>query len=98
MTSSNASTLAQAKEGDVKAISSLLNSTLQPKGITAKASIKNSCLYIMLESMKVPPQKALVDFMQKVFSSFSVDNCHEVKVYGRQERRFQIGQRVLKSV
>lgn len=84
MTSSNATTLAQAKQGDVKAIASLLNRTLQPKGITAKASIKNSCLYIMLESAKVPPQKALVDFMQKVFSSFSVDNCHEVKVYGRQ--------------
>ena len=84
MTSSHAITLAQAKQGDVKAIASLLNSKLQPKGITAKASIKNSCLHIMLESAKVPQQKSLVDFLQKVFSSFSVDDCHEVKVYGRQ--------------
>ena len=84
MTSSHAITLAQAKQGDVKAIASLLNSKLQPKGITAKASIKNSCLHIMLEWAKVPPQKPLVDFIQKVFSSFSVDNCQEVKVYGRQ--------------
>jgi tetratricopeptide (TPR) repeat protein len=84
MTSSHAITLAQAKQGDVKAIASWLNSKLQPKGITAKASIKNSCLHIMLESAKVPPQKPLVDSLQKVFSSFSVNDCHEVKVYGRQ--------------
>jgi hypothetical protein len=79
MTSSHGATLAQAKQGDVKAIASWLNSKLQPKGITAKASIKNSCLHIMLESAKVPPQKPLVDSLQKVFSNFSVDNCHEAK-------------------
>ncbi|MCT7967037.1 hypothetical protein NG799_11885 [Laspinema sp. D1] len=46
-----------AKQGDAKAIATLMNRKLQPKGITAKASMKNDCLQIMLESAQVPPKK-----------------------------------------
>jgi hypothetical protein len=40
-----------AKQGDAQAIASLMNRQLQPKGITAKATIDNSCLQIMLLSL-----------------------------------------------
>ena len=50
MESSQASLLAQAKQGDPKAIATLLNHKLQSKGITTRASVKNSCLHIMLEA------------------------------------------------
>ncbi|MBD1943261.1 GUN4 domain-containing protein [Coleofasciculus sp. FACHB-712] len=83
MESSQASLLAQAKQGDAKAIATLLNHKLQSKGIIAKASVKNSCLHIMLEAAKTPAQRPLVDFLQKSFVGFTVDNWHVVKVYGR---------------
>lgn len=83
MESSQASLLAQAKQGDAKAIATLLNHKLQSKGITAKASVKNSCLHIMLESAKKPAQQPLVDSLRKSFSSFTVDAWSAVKVYGR---------------
>lgn len=84
MESSQASLLAQAKQGDAKAIATLLNHKLQSKGITAKASVKNSCLHIMLEAAKTPAQQLLVDFLRKSFAGFTVDAWRVVKVYGRQ--------------
>jgi tetratricopeptide (TPR) repeat protein len=83
MESSQPSLLAQAKQGDAKAIATLLNQKLQPKGITAKASIKNSCLHIMLEAAKAPPQQPLVDFIRKGLAGLAIDDWCTVKVYGR---------------
>lgn len=83
MESSQPSLLAQAKQGDAKAIATLLNQKLQPKGITAKASIKNSCLHIMLEAAKTPRQQPLVDFIRKGLACLAVDSWCAVKVYGR---------------
>lgn len=83
MESSQAALLAQAKQGDAKAIAALLNQKLQPKGITAKASIKNSCLHIMLEAAKAPPQQPLVDFIRKGLADLAVNDWCAVKVYGR---------------
>jgi len=83
MESSQLSLLAQAKQGDAKAIVTLLNQKLQSKGITAKASIKNSYLHIMLEAAEAPPQKPLVDFIRKGLAGLAVDDWCAVKVYGR---------------
>ncbi len=83
MESSQPSLLAQAKQGDAKAIATLLNQKLQPKGIAAKASIKNSCLHIMLEAAKTPQQQPLVDFIRKGLARLAVDSWCAVKVYGR---------------
>jgi hypothetical protein len=54
-----------SKEGNPQAIATLINRQLQPKGITAKAAIKNGCLQIMLESAQVLNQQALVPFIRK---------------------------------
>ena len=42
---------------DVNAIANLLNQTLQPQGIAAKAALKDVCLQIMLESAQVPDRQ-----------------------------------------
>ncbi|MEB3359448.1 MAG: GUN4 domain-containing protein [Synechococcales bacterium] len=83
MENSKATLVEQAKRGNAKAIATLLNHKLQAKGITAKASIKDSCLHIMLEAAKMPAQQPLIDFFRKSFSNFTVDGCCTVKVYGR---------------
>lgn len=73
-----------AKQGDVQAIASLMNRSLQPKGITAKVALKEACLQVMLESAQVPNQQALIEFVRKGIKGLGVISIERVKVYGRQ--------------
>ncbi len=58
-----------AKQGNSKAIATLINRQLQPKGITVKANFKDRCLQIVLESAQIPDQEALVVFIRKGITS-----------------------------
>ena len=81
----NASNMLQlAKQGDPKAIASLINRQLQPRGITTKASLKDGFLQIMLESASVPKQQVMVTGLRKLIASFDVESIQKVKVYGKQ--------------
>jgi hypothetical protein len=73
-----------AKQGDVKAIAALMNRQLQPKGITAKVALKDGCLQIMLESVEVPDQQALVTFICKGITGLGAELIEKVKIYGLQ--------------
>ena len=73
-----------AKQGDIKAIAALMNRQLQPKGITAKVALKDSCLQIMLESVEVPDQQALVTFICKGITGLGAELIEKVKIYGLQ--------------
>ena len=83
MTTSQTNILEKAKNGQPDAIAALLNRNLQPKGITAKASVKNNCFWIMLEAAKTPPQKQLVEFIRQAFTKLEVDAYATVKIYGK---------------
>jgi hypothetical protein len=92
-----------AKQGNAKAIATLMNRQLQPKGITAKAVFKEGCLQIMLESAQVPNQQVLVAFVGKGITSLGVESIERVKVYGRQtdtnvptwSQEFELGEQQL---
>lgn len=73
-----------AKQGNAHAIATLMNRQLQPKGITAKAALKYGCLQIMLESVQVPNQQALVAFVHKGITGLGAASIKKVKVYGCQ--------------
>jgi hypothetical protein len=73
-----------AKQGNAKAIATLMNRQLQPKGITAKAALKDSCLQVMLESAQAPNQQALVAFVRKGITGLGAESIKSVKIYGRQ--------------
>ncbi|GAB4187961.1 MAG: hypothetical protein Fur006_28210 [Coleofasciculaceae cyanobacterium] len=73
-----------AKQGNAKAIATLMNRQLQPKGITAKAALKDGCLQIMLESAQVPNQEAFVAFIRKGISGLGATSIEKLKIYGRQ--------------
>ena len=83
MTTSQTNILEKAKNGQPDAIATLLNRNLQPKGITAKASVKNNCFWIMLEGAKTPPQKQLVEFIRQAFTKLEVDAYATIKIYGK---------------
>jgi uncharacterized protein (DUF697 family) len=73
-----------AKQGDAQAIATFMNRPLQPKGITAKAVMKNDCLQILLEAAQVPNQQVLVPLINKWISNLGADSIKKVKVFGRQ--------------
>ncbi|MFB2837762.1 EcsC family protein [Floridanema evergladense] len=73
-----------AKQGDAGAIATFMNRSLQSKGITAKAGMKNDCLQIMLEAAQVPNQQVLVPLINKWMSNLGAESIKKVKVFGRQ--------------
>ncbi len=75
--------LERAKLGDAKAIASLLNRSLSPKGITIKANLKGNCLRVMLESFQVPPQANVVQFVHQGLRKLQAEPIKTVTIYGR---------------
>jgi len=73
-----------AKQGDANAIATLINRVLQPQGITAKASIKNGCLQIMLEAQPAPDQQVIVSLVYDELVSLGINSFNRVKIYGRE--------------
>jgi len=73
-----------AKQGNPEAIATLINRSLQPKGITAKVSLKDGCLQVLLKSAQIPDQQALVPFIRKGLTTLGVPSVKRVKVYGSQ--------------
>ncbi|MBD1863864.1 MULTISPECIES: hypothetical protein [Trichocoleus] len=84
MTSSQPDLLKPAKQGNIEAIAALMNRLLQPKNITAKASLKDNCLQMMLESEQVPNQQVLVEFVRKSTVVLGLESIQKLRVYGRQ--------------
>ncbi|MEP0870338.1 hypothetical protein NDA01_11045 [Trichocoleus desertorum AS-A10] len=84
MTSSQPDLLKPAKQGNIEAIAALMNRLLQPKNITAKASLKDNCLQVMLESEQVPNQQVLVEFVRKSTVVLGLESIQKLRVYGRQ--------------
>jgi hypothetical protein len=72
-----------AKQGNARAIATLMNRQLQAKRITAKASLKEGCLKVMLESQQVPPQEASVTFVRYGLTNLKPASIQKVEVYGR---------------
>ncbi|MDM9381256.1 hypothetical protein QUB80_11125 [Chlorogloeopsis sp. ULAP01] len=80
-----ANILELAKQGDVKAIASLMNSQLQLKNVTVKVSFNNSCLEIKFKSMQVPEQENLVKYVRQEITGLKTVCIKNVKIYGFQE-------------
>jgi|GEM_PF-1429203 hypothetical protein len=76
--------LAQAKQGDPKAIAALMNRSTQAKGISVKASLKERCLQVLFEGNVVPHQDKTMEFVREGMAKLQVEAVARVKVYGRQ--------------
>ncbi|MDB9496814.1 hypothetical protein PN441_07410 [Spirulina major CS-329] len=75
--------LAQAKAGNPQAITALINKTLEPKGISVKASMNYECLTLVAESQEAPSQSLIVDFIKKGLLKVNPKNITKVIVRGR---------------
>jgi hypothetical protein len=72
-----------AKKGKAKALTAILNQSLQPKSVTAKVNRKDDYLQILLESAQTPDQEAMVSFIRKGLIKLEIESIQTVKVYGR---------------
>ena len=82
--------LEQAQQGDVEAIATLLNQSLQPHGILGKASLKHDCLKVILEAGIVPDPEQWVESIRSQILGLQIDCIAKVKLCGKQENSFEM--------
>ncbi len=75
--------LTLAKQGNAKAIASVLNYFLKDKGITTQANIRDDVLYLTLKSLEVPDKKTSVSFVKKALVKLGIESIHSVKISGQ---------------
>jgi dipeptidyl aminopeptidase/acylaminoacyl peptidase len=73
-----------AKQGDVSAITTLIGQWLNSQSITTKASLKDGCLQVMLESVQVPEQQVVVPLIRDGLIGLDIQYCKKIKIYGRE--------------
>ncbi|MCH2050006.1 MAG: hypothetical protein MK289_16390 [Trichodesmium sp. ALOHA_ZT_67] len=69
-----------ARQGNSKAIATLLNNKLHSKGINAKVSVVNNCLYILLESDELPERSIIIYIVRNQLLEVKLDAIKIVKL------------------
>lgn len=72
-----------AKQGNPKAIETIINRQLEPKGIVAQVDLKDNCLQILIEAIQLPPQHIIVEYFRKSFTNLGATAIKTIKVYGK---------------
>lgn len=83
MTQPKPSILQLAKQGNPKAIATIINRQLEPKGIIAQVDLKDNCLQILIEAIQLPPQHIIVEYFRKSFTNLGATAIKSIKVYGK---------------
>ena len=94
-----------AKAGDPKAIASLLNRNLQPKGIAARAIVRDRILRISLEAENLPQETRLAPHLETALRNLAPQAIESVSVSGFQAgfsrptwiHRFELTESVLQT-
>ncbi|WP_088241016.1 hypothetical protein [Calothrix rhizosoleniae] len=84
MNSSEPNIVELAKQGNPKAIASLINRQLNPQGITVKTNLQDTCLQIFLESLDPPLQEDILPFIHKGMSNLGAKVIRTVRVHSCQ--------------
>ncbi|MGV0025976.1 type IV pilin-like G/H family protein [Phormidesmis priestleyi] len=71
-----------ARQGDANAIAALMNAVLEPKGITAQASLENCCLSVFLESAKTLNQQTMTTFIHRGLLELGTESIQTIKACG----------------
>jgi hypothetical protein len=71
-----------ARQGNARAIATLMNHSLKSKGITARASLQEECLWVVLEGNPTPRRRDMVRFVQSGVSRLEMPSLKVVRIYG----------------
>lgn len=80
-----------AQAGDSEAIATLLNRTLNPRGVTAQTRLQDGLLQVLLEAPQLPSQEQWVPFIQQGMTNLGAPVIRQVQIYGRQQGQQQVG-------
>jgi hypothetical protein len=78
------SVLELAKQGKAEAIATLINRSIQSKGIIAEANLEGECLKLDLRSPQKINQKAMVSLIRKGMLSLQVKTIKELVIFAYQ--------------
>ncbi|MBF2028462.1 MAG: type IV pilin-like G/H family protein [Oscillatoriales cyanobacterium C42_A2020_001] len=81
MTQSNL--LELAKDGNPQAIATLMNFVLEPKGVTAKVTLKENCLHIFFTSEQLLSKATIASFVQSGLKTLGARSFGKVKLYAQ---------------
>jgi hypothetical protein len=76
--------LEMARLGDPQAIESLMNQSLQSRGMQAKVDRQGDCLEVILEAERVPNRQALTAFVQKGINNLGTQSIRSIRILGQQ--------------
>lgn len=78
------SLLAEARQGNPHAISTLLNRQLKAQHIRVSVTRQDSQLCILIEGPKPPPQKVTVNYLKTAFRKLNVPTIQKLYLFGGQ--------------
>lgn len=78
------SLIERARQGDATAIATLLNHSLQLRGMIASTNVQGDCLQVMLVAEQVPDSRTAAEWIRNVLINLDQSLIRRVKVYGRQ--------------
>lgn len=72
-----------AREGNPKAIASLINQSLKHRGIHTQVKSKNGCLHVVLTAEEIPDSETTASFIHKKLIFLKIQSIQTLKIYGR---------------
>lgn len=76
--------VALARQGDLDALTHLINRSLQTQNVTAKLIRHDRCLKILLEGKQMPPQ-SIARTLQKGLERLGIAEIDRLEIYGKQK-------------
>ncbi|NJL39060.1 MAG: hypothetical protein HC899_21650 [Leptolyngbyaceae cyanobacterium SM1_4_3] len=73
-----------AKQGDPQAIATLMNRSLQPKGMTASVDVRGDRLQVLLESAQIPNRQGMVAFVRNGITTLGLKSIQSIEIISRQ--------------
>jgi hypothetical protein len=74
-----------ARQGDVLAISFLLNRITKPLDVTARTALRGNCLHVLLEAESIPDLTLLQNLVNTELNHLQSQQIAIAKLYGRQK-------------
>lgn len=83
MSSSHQELLQSSKQGDAGAIATLINRSLEPKGIIVEVDAKHRCLQIRVKSNRMLDQETIVQFLVRGIKKLDIESVDDLKIFSQ---------------
>ncbi|WP_413167337.1 hypothetical protein ACL6C3_11670 [Capilliphycus salinus ALCB114379] len=76
-------TMDLARQGNAKAIASLINQSLKSRGIHTQVKSQNGCLHVVLTAEPIPDSESTASFIHNKLIFLKIQSIQTIKIYGR---------------